>query len=104
MAPGIEVKPPRIRTGRAFRAISDRARYRDFYDLTAIFDNFRINLEEIIKLVKRKEIRNPITKKSMLENWEIARQDKQNELANICCFKELNDESIEKMIKKISIK
>lgn len=68
-----------------------------------ILNNFKINFKEIADLIKRKEIRKPITKKSMLENWEIARQDKQNELANIYCAKELDDEKIEKMIKKISI-
>ena len=45
------------------RTISDRARYRDFYDLTMIFRNFKINLEETICLIKQKEIRQPITKK-----------------------------------------
>lgn len=85
------------------RTISDRARYRDFYDLIMILNSFKIDLAKIASLIKQKEIRKPITKKSMIENWKIARQDKQGEISNIYCFKKLDDEDIEKMIKKISI-
>ncbi len=85
------------------RTISDRARYRDFYDLTMIFNNFKIDFRELINLIKQKEIRKPITKKSILENWDIARQDKQNELANIFCLEELDDLAIATMIKKLKL-
>src|SRR3989339_1902517 len=37
------------------RATSDRARYRDFYDLFQIFKNFNPNLKEIVELIKQKE-------------------------------------------------
>jgi len=83
------------------RTISDRARYRDFYDLTMIFKNFKINLKEIVNLIKQKEIRQPITKKSILENWEIVKQEKQTKLSNIYYSKEISEQEIKKMMKKI---
>ncbi|MCK4745037.1 nucleotidyl transferase AbiEii/AbiGii toxin family protein [Candidatus Parcubacteria bacterium] len=86
------------------RTISDRARYRDFYDLTMIFRNFKINFEEIIGLINQKEIRRPITKKSILRNWEIVKQDKQNKLSNIYYSEEISDNEIQQIIKEIRLK
>src|SRR3989339_360648 len=43
------------------RAMSDRARYRDFYDLFLLLEKYPLDLEEIISFIKQKEIRQPIT-------------------------------------------
>ncbi|MCK4540374.1 nucleotidyl transferase AbiEii/AbiGii toxin family protein [Candidatus Parcubacteria bacterium] len=86
------------------RTISDRARYRDFYDLTMIFRNFKIHPEEIISLIKQKEIRRPITKKSMLKNWKIVKQDKRNGLSSIYYSEEISDNEIQQMIKGLRLK
>ncbi|MCK5211450.1 nucleotidyl transferase AbiEii/AbiGii toxin family protein [Candidatus Parcubacteria bacterium] len=83
------------------RTISDRARYRDFYDLTMIFKNFKINSKEILGLIKQKEIRRPITKTSMLKNWQIVKQDKQNEFSSVYYSKEISDDEIQKTINKL---
>ena len=42
------------------RATSDRARYRDFYDLVLLFESFEFDIEEMTELVKQKEIRKSI--------------------------------------------
>lgn len=58
------------------RAASDRARHRDFYDIAMILQNHPVNREEILDLVRRKETRKTISHASMLQNWEIAKQEK----------------------------
>jgi len=85
------------------RASSDRARYRDFYDLFQIFKNNKIDLEEIVELIKQKEIRKPISQKSMLSNWKIAKQEKVGESQKIYYSEEVNDEEIESMIRSMDI-
>lgn len=85
------------------RAASDRARYRDFFDLFQILKNFKIDLKEIIKLIKQKEVRKPIGRKSMLANWEIAKQEKIGESQKIYYSEEVADAEIEKMLQKMDI-
>lgn len=85
------------------RAASDRARYRDFYDLFQILKNYKINLEEIIELIKQKEIRRTISQESILANWEIAKQDKSGELQKIYYSEEVADIEIEQMLKMMNI-
>jgi len=86
------------------RAASDRAIYRDFYDLVLLFDNFKFNIEEIVELIKQKEIRKPITQDSILNNWKRARQEKEDGLARIYYSKEITDYSVEELIEKLEIK
>ena len=38
----------------------------------------------------------------MLENWEIVKQDKQNEFADIYYSEEVSNQEIQKMMKKIT--
>jgi predicted nucleotidyltransferase component of viral defense system len=80
------------------RAMSDRARYRDFYDFYQIIKNFDIKLKEIIELIKQKEIRKPITKKSIMQNWQLAKQDKQSEQGRVYYKEDVTEEDIEKTI------
>lgn len=81
------------------RAASGRARYRDFYDLLMILKNFDLKLAEIVSLIKQKEIRKPISQKSILENWQVARQEKEADLDRLYCSKDALDSDIEKMLK-----
>jgi len=85
------------------RAASDRARYRDFYDLALLFDMVEFNIKEITELIKQKEIRRPITQDSMLQNWQTARKEKENELARIYYGKDVGDIDIERLIGKLKI-
>ena len=50
------------------RAMSDRARYRDFFDVYLILKTHQLDLQEILGYVRQKEIRKPITKASILLN------------------------------------
>lgn len=65
------------------RAMSDRIRHRDFYDFAMIAKKLSIDLKEVIDLVRKKEIRSPISKQNILSNWELAKQEKQKDISSI---------------------
>ncbi len=90
-------------TAEKVRATSDRARYRDFYDLFQIFKDFEVSLKEVVKIIKQKEIRKPISQNSILNNWEVAKQDKVKESQEIYYSQEVSDADIKEMIKKLKI-
>lgn len=90
-------------TAEKIRAASDRARYRDFYDLFQIIKNFKLDFDEIISLIKRKEIRKTISKDSISANWMVAKQDKIGESQRIYYSEEVKDAEIEEMIEKLAI-
>lgn len=80
------------------RATSDRARYRDFYDLVLLFDNFKFDSKEIFELVKEKEIRKPIMQDSIINNWQIVKKGKEEELSRIYYARDISDKEIERLI------
>lgn len=80
------------------RAMSDRARYRDFYDLYLILEKYQLDLTEIIGYIKQKEIRKPITKTNILANWKVIGTQKEMEMTQIYYSRAVNDKQIEKMI------
>jgi len=83
------------------RAASGRARYRDFYDIAMILDAYEMNFGEILDLVRRKEIRETISKESILRNWEIAKQEKGKGVDLIFYTKDISNEKILEAIKSI---
>lgn len=83
------------------RAMNDRVRYRDFYDFAMICLKLNINSEEILELVKKKEVRKPISQYNILSNWQLAKKDKDNEKLAIYYSEELSDEQIEAQIKRL---
>lgn len=85
------------------RATSDRARYRDFYDLFQIFKNFELDLSEVLEIIKQKEIRKPISQGSILDNWKIAKQDKIGESQRIYYSLEMSDAEMERMLENLDI-
>ena len=62
------------------RAMSDRARYRDFYDFYLITKEYNPSLDETIHLVRQKEIRRMISNESILSNWKRASENRRDEL------------------------
>jgi predicted nucleotidyltransferase component of viral defense system len=82
------------------RAMSDRVRYRDFYDFSMIVKKIKPDLDEVIELVKVKEVRKPIGPKTILSNWELAKEDKNNELQSIYYSEELSDEEVTDYLKE----
>jgi predicted nucleotidyltransferase component of viral defense system len=83
------------------RAASGRARYRDFYDIAMILDAFQLHMDEILDLVRRKEIRETISQESILQNWEIAKQEKGKGVDLIVYTKEIPEEKILEAIERI---
>lgn len=85
------------------RAASDRVRYRDFYDLTLIFQHYSFNLNEIIELMHQKEVRKTISQESIMKNWEQAKKERESELGNIYYSEIVTEEMIEKTISGIKV-
>lgn len=83
------------------RAMSDRARYRDFYDLFFLLEKYTPDLSEIIGYVKQKEIRKPITKESIKINWKVVGTQKDSEMSQVFYSKKVADEQIEAMIENL---
>ncbi|PKL71949.1 hypothetical protein CVV26_03465 [Candidatus Kuenenbacteria bacterium HGW-Kuenenbacteria-1] len=88
-------------TAEKIRAMNDRARYRDYYDFTMIMKKLDVDINEVLNLVKQKEIRKIISKANILNNWKIAKQEKQKDLLNIHFIKELGDEEIYNELNKL---
>jgi predicted nucleotidyltransferase component of viral defense system len=85
------------------RASSDRARYRDFYDLVLLFNAGQFDIKEIIELIKQKEIRKPITQDSMLKNWKLAKKEKTEELTSIYYAHDIDEKDVEGLIHRLKI-
>jgi len=83
------------------RAMNDRIRYRDYYDFSMIFLKLHVNMEEVVKLVQQKEVRKPISPRTILRNWRLAKKEKTNELTAIHYFEELSDKRIEATLKEL---
>ncbi len=83
------------------RAMSDRARYRDFYDLFLILEKYQLNLDEIVIYIKQKEIRQSIAKTSIKNNWAIIGTQKEAEMNQIHYVRFIDDPEIEKMINNL---
>jgi len=85
------------------RATNDRARYRDFYDLYLILNSYKIDLAEIIKYIKQKEIRHTINKANILNNWSIIGTQKEQEMHQIFYSRQVDDTQIKKMIEDLPL-
>jgi predicted nucleotidyltransferase component of viral defense system len=83
------------------RAMNDRARYRDFFDFVIISNKLKINLKEILDLVRQKEIRKTISQDNILNNWGVAKLDRQEDLQTIYLTKELSDGEIENTLNEL---
>lgn len=78
------------------RAINERARYRDFYDLHFMLKEFKPPIKEVIYILKQKEIRKPLSHSSILGNWNIAK--KEHESNRTYLVQNVSNSEIEKMI------
>jgi len=83
------------------RAMNDRYRYRDFYDFGMIMKKFNLDLPAIVELMKRKEIRKPISLKNILEHWQLAGQTK--DVAEIYVSQKIGDKEVEELLKTIPL-
>ena len=85
------------------RAMSDRARYRDFYDMFLVLDTHDIDLKEVVELVKKKEIRQAITKANIEKNWQIVLTQKEKEMSQIFYLRQVDDDTIKAMIQSLPL-
>ncbi len=83
------------------RAMSDRARYRDFYDIYLLLEKYQLDLGEIVSYVKQKEVRRPITKASIQTNWQVIATEKKQEMGQIYYSKQVEDSQMEALIKSL---
>jgi hypothetical protein len=83
--------------------MSDRARYRDFYDIFLVLDSHVIDLKEVVELVKKKEVRQPITKANIEKNWQIVLTQKEKEMIQIYYSRPVKDIQIEEMIESLPL-
>jgi hypothetical protein len=83
------------------RATSQRARYRDFYDLYFLLNELGINLDKALNILKQKEIRTPIIAANISNNWSVAKEQKERDLGSIYCSEEIKNEGIENLIQEI---
>ncbi len=89
-------------TAEKIRAMSDRVKYRDFYDFAMILIKLNINLSEVLLLLEKKEIRSDISIKKIMSNWRLAQQEKINDFTSIYYNLEIKDEEIEYELKKLN--
>jgi hypothetical protein len=82
---------------------SDRARYRDFYDLTLLLEKYPFYMECVFELIKQKEIRKPISQESIMQNWNITLLERNTEASRIYYAHELEDSKILQLIEKLQI-
>ena len=83
------------------RAMSDRARYRDFYDIYLLLEKYKLDLNEVVSYVRQKEIRQPITKASIQTNWKVIATEKEQEMGKIYYSKRVEDSQIEMLIQSL---
>ena len=65
------------------RAMSDRSRYRDFYDWYLLNQQYNFSFTEIHDLLQQKETRKVISKESIMQNWQLAKAAKQQERTTV---------------------
>lgn len=95
------VMHPREICAEKIRAISQRARYRDFYDLYFLIKEIDVDLNKAVNILKRKEIRAPVTVVNIAQNWEIAKEQQVSDLGTIYCSDEVSIKDIEDLIQVI---
>lgn len=76
------------------RATCQRARYRDFYDLYLILETLGLDFAEVVAILKQKEIRKPIRRQAMLDNWQVASEYQAGDLRSIYCTRTIAPELI----------
>lgn len=85
------------------RACSDRFRYRDFYDLYLMVNEFKIDINKSINLIPKKEIRKQITKEKILRNLELSLEEQLNEGDTVLYSKEVDSSKLKDFFKSLKL-
>ena len=83
------------------RAVAQRARYRDFYDLYFLINELDIDFEDALRLLKQKEIRTPVISTNIWNNWSVAKEQSERDLGSIYCTEELANREIESFLQEV---
>jgi len=83
------------------RAMSDRARYRDFYDLAILTETYPIDFQEIVSFIGQKEIRQPITKQNILRNFKMVETQEDAESSRIFYARQIAPSTILELIEQL---
>ena len=83
------------------RAINERARHRDFYDLAMVLNKEPVKPTEIVNILKKKELRKPFRHESIIENLKIAQEAKDKGFENLYYREESIKDEIEEALKKL---
>jgi predicted nucleotidyltransferase component of viral defense system len=86
------------------RAMSQRSRYRDFYDFYLATQEYNINMDETINLIRQKEMRQPISRAAILNNWRIASEQRRDEIELIYYREDIlgNEHGIDRIFEKLT--
>jgi predicted nucleotidyltransferase component of viral defense system len=86
------------------RAMSGGARYRDFYDFYLITEQYAFDMDEIYKLLEKKEVRKVISTDSILENRQLAKEAKTRERQTVYYKAKVvdHDDDLEAKLKSLS--
>ena len=66
-----------------------------------MFTKLDIDLDEALDVLKQKEIRKPIIATNIVQNWLIAKEQKDSALGSIYCSEEIDNKAIEILIEGI---
>lgn len=80
------------------RAINERARYRDFYDLAMVIKTNSFEPGEIFEILEQKELKKPINRDLIFNNFKIANEFKESGADNIYYREEIPESEIKKII------
>ncbi len=83
------------------RAVNERARYRDFYDLAMVMKTNRFEPNDVLAILKKKELRKPLSKDSVLENLEIAEEAKKSGAESLYYSKEMSESELKTSLNSI---
>lgn len=76
------------------RAMNERSRYRDFYDLAMVFKVNVFEPKKIFEILSQKELRKPLGKESILANLDIALEAKESGAENLYYREEISKEDL----------
>jgi len=85
------------------RAVNERARYRDFYDLAMLLKKYNFHSSEIVKILKRKELRKPLSQTSFLANLEMAEEARKSGNENLYYREELDISDVNEVVNNLLI-
>ena len=97
----VQVMDQREICAEKIRAVSQRARYRDFYDLYFLLNNFDFAVDEVVEILIQKEIRKPVIAANITRNWSVAKEQMDRDLGSIYCSEEVANHEIEQLIQYI---